>query len=585
MSDICKAQVGDACSVTSDVAFGWSSIDWKRVEQNVRCLQIRIAKATREKKWRRVKALQRFLTRSFGGRAMAVRRVTENTGKRTPGVDGELWSTPQSKWDAIQILKRDGYKPSPLRRVYIPKANGKKRPLGIPTMKDRGMQALYLLALAPVAETTADPNSYGFRIARGTHDAIGQVKNLLDKKGSAQWVLEGDILGCFDHISHSWLEAHVPMDRGMLVKWLKAGVMEHGQFSPTKAGTPQGGIISPTLANLALDGLEEILANKFGGRDRLHKHHKRNKVSLVRYADDFIITGSSKELLETDVKPVVEAFLAERGLVLSPDKTVITRSDQGFDFLGWTVRRFGKGNRTTVLVKPSKKNIKAFLEKCRMVFHEMRAHAQSKVIWKLNPILRGWANYHRSEASARTFHDVDHELYKMQWRWACRRHSEKSGPWIKDKYFKARDRNNWVFAGRGLDDRGVLRDAALLECQDVKIKRHTKIKMDANPFDPAWDAYFKDRQLERLLAKHQKKSQEARLLKRQKGLCAHCGQALTAETGYHKHHVIPKTADGTDRDQNLIMIHPVCHIAHHVHHPAPRSVAGRQTQVWRLRKA
>ena len=286
MSDICKAQMGDACSVTSDVAFNWSSIDWKRVEQNVRCLQIRIAKATREKKWRKVKALQRFLTRSFGGRAMAVRRATENTGKRTPGVDGDLWSEPQTKWDAISNLSRDGYKPSPLKRVCIPKTNGKKRPLGIPTMKDRAQQALYLLALAPVAETTGDPNSYGFRIARSTHDAIGQVKNLLDKKGSAQWVLEGDIKGCFDHISHSWLETHVPMDRGMLVKWLKAGVMEYGQFSPTLAGTPQGGIISPTLANLALDGLEDVLANRFGGRDRRHKQHARNKVSLVRYADD-----------------------------------------------------------------------------------------------------------------------------------------------------------------------------------------------------------------------------------------------------------------------------------------------------------
>ena len=506
---------------------------------------------------------------------MAVRRVTENAGKRTPGVDGELWDSPQTKWDAIHVLKREGYKPSPLRRVYIPKANGKKRPLGIPTMKDRAMQALYLLALAPVAETKADKNSYGFRIGRATHDAIAQVKNLLDKDGSADWVLEGDIKSCFDQISHSWLEDHVLMDKVVLQKWLKAGVMDQGKLQATIAGTPQGGIISPTLANLALDGLEEVLANRFGGRDRLHKHHKRNKVSLVRYADDFIITGSSKELLEDEVKPVVEAFMAERGLVLSPEKTVITHIDQGFDFLGWTVRRFGKGNRAKVLVQPSKKNVKVFLEKCRVVFREMRADAQAKVIWKLNPILRGWTNYHRTEVSARVFHYVDHELFKMEWRWAKRRHSEKGGHWIKNKYFKIRGRNRWLFAGHGLDDRGVWRGAALYVCDEVKIRRHKKVKMDANPFDPAWDAYFENRHRERLLAKHRERSQGARLLKRQGGRCTHCGQLLTVETGYHKHHVIPRSAGGTDEDSNLELIHLVCHQAHHVHHPAPRSVAGR----------
>ena len=575
MSDTVNAQPGDACSVASDVGFGWSSIDWKRVEQNVRRLQIRIAKATREGKPREVKALQRFLTRSFGGRALAVRRVTENAGNRTPGVDGELWDSPQTKWDAIHDLNRQGYKPSPLRRVYIPKANGKKRPLGIPTMKDRAMQALYLLALAPVAETKADKNSYGFRIGRATHDAITQVKNLLDKEGTADWVLEGDIKSCFDQISHAWLLDHVCMDKVMLQKWLNAGVMEFGKFQPTLAGTPQGGIISPTLANLALDGLEDLLANKFGGRDRLHKHHKRNKVSLVRYADDFLITGSSKELLEDEVKPVVEAFMAERGLVLSPEKTVITHIDQGFDFLGWTVRRFWEGNHSTVLVQPSKKNVEAFLEKCRSVFHEMRAHAQAKVIWKLNPMIRGWSNYHRSEASKRTFYRVDHELFQLQWRWAKRRHPEKRAKWIKGRYFKKRGRHNWIFAGRGLDDRGVWKDAALLLCSEVKIQRHKKVKMDANPFDPSWDVYFENRHRERLLAKHQMASQNARLLKRQQGKCAHCGQPLTVETGYHVHHVVPKVQGGTDLDDNLVVIHPVCHQAHHVHHPATRSVAGQ----------
>jgi len=187
----------------------------------------------------------------------------------------------------------------------------------------------------------------------------------------------------------------------------------------------------------------------------------------------------------------------------------------------------------------------------------------------------GWTNYHKTEVSARVFHYVDHELFKMEWRWAKWRHPEKRGPWIKEKYFKTRGRNRWLFAGRGLDDRGVWRDAALFVCDEVKIRRHHKVKMDANPFDPSWDAYFENRHLERLLAKHQEKSQRVRLLKRQKGQCAHCGQPLTIETGYHVHHVVPWSEGGTDLDDNLVVIHPVCHQAHHVHHPASRSVAGR----------
>jgi RNA-directed DNA polymerase len=223
----------------------WDAINWRRVERNVREMQIRIAKATQDRDWRRVKALQRSLTRSWSAKASAVRRVTENRGKKTAGVDRVLWDSPETRWEAIGKLKRRGYRPMPLRRVYIPKANGKERPLGIPTMLDRAMQALYLLALEPVSEGTSDPNSYGFRINRSTADAMSQLFLNLSKKASAQWILEGDIKGCFDHISHDWLESNVLMDRAILRKWLKAGVVFQGQFQATEAGTPQGGIITP----------------------------------------------------------------------------------------------------------------------------------------------------------------------------------------------------------------------------------------------------------------------------------------------------------------------------------------------------
>lgn len=310
-------------SVTADSATArdvsnWNQIHWPSVHERVRRLQTRIAQATRDQNWRRVKALQRFLVNSFSAKTLAVKRVSENDGKRTPGVDGETWTTPEAKWQAIQRLGSRGLRPQPLRRVYIPKRGSTKmRPLGIPTMTIRAQQALYLLGLEPVAETRADPHSYGFRRCRGTQDAIERVFKLLAQKGSAPWILEGDIKGCFDNFGHGWLESHIPMDRKVLRDWLKAGYVESRKLFPTEAGTPQGGVASPMIANIALDGLEAVLAERFGQpRSAL----ERNRVRLVRFADDFIITGNSKELLEHEVKPCVEAFLAARGLELSKER-------------------------------------------------------------------------------------------------------------------------------------------------------------------------------------------------------------------------------------------------------------------------
>src|SRR5882757_310151 len=326
------AQAGSAASRGVNE---WDQILWPLVDGRVRGLQTRIAKATREQDWRRVKALQRFLVNSFSAKVLAVKRVSENDGKRTPGVDGEIWSTPEAKWQAIQRLGSRGLRPQPLRRVYIPKrGSDKMRPLGIPAMIIRAQQALHLQGLEPVAETRADPHSYGFRRNRGTQDAIARVFNLLARKASAPWVLEGDIKGCFDNFGHGWLEKHIPMDKKVLSGWLKAGYVESGKLFPTEAGTPQGGIASPTIANIALDGLEAVLAERFG---QTKYAFNKFRVRLVRYADDFIITGNSKELLEKEVKPCVESFLGERGLQLSQEKTNITHISEGFDFLGQNV--------------------------------------------------------------------------------------------------------------------------------------------------------------------------------------------------------------------------------------------------------
>src|SRR5579859_4781946 len=328
----------------------WKAINWPSIRQQVGGLQMRIAKATQAGRHRKARALQWLLTHSKGAKLLAVHRVTTNRGAKTPGVDNVIWRTDRQKLQAAINLKRHGYRPRPLRRHYIPKSNGKLRPLSIPTLHDRAMQALYALALAPIAETLADKNSYGFREGRRCADALEQCFTCLAQKVSAQWVLEGDIKACFDEISHDWLLRHVPMDQQMLKAWLKAGYWEKNQLFPTNAGTPQGGLISPILANLTLDGMEAVV--KAMGK-------QKDKVHFIRYADDFVVTGASKEILEQKVKPALTAFLSERGLLLSEQKTVLSHINEGFDFLGHTVRKYGD----TLLITPAKSKLEAMRKK------------------------------------------------------------------------------------------------------------------------------------------------------------------------------------------------------------------------------
>ena len=294
---------------------------------------MRIAKAIRAGKYGKAKALSWLLTHSRSAKLLAVKRVTENKGAKTPGVDNVRWRTDRQKYAAVQNLKRRGYRPLPLRRHYIPKKNGKLRPLSIPAMRYRAMQALHALALKPIAETVGDRNSYGFREGRSCADAIGQCFCALAKSYAPVWVLEGDIKSCFDRISHQWLLANIPMDARILRQWLEAGYWEKGRLFPTREGTPQGGIISPLLANLTLDGMEKAI------RSRIKPRH--DQVNFIRYADDFVVTARTKETLETMVKPAVVAFLAERGLELSEQKTTITHIQTGFNFLGQNVRKYG----------------------------------------------------------------------------------------------------------------------------------------------------------------------------------------------------------------------------------------------------
>jgi RNA-directed DNA polymerase len=546
-----------AVGAVSREAAEWYAIDWQAINRNVRRLQVRIVQATKESRWGKVRALQRLLTHSYSGKVLAVRRVTENNGKATPGVDQEIWDTPEKKRQAVHALKRRGYRSQPLRRVYIPKSDGKTmRPLGIPTMKDRAQQALYLLALAPVVQTTADKNSYGFRQQRSCADAMVQCFLAL-RSANTQWILEGDIKSCFDKISHDWLLAHVPIDRAILQKWLKSGYMEKYVLHETTDGTPQGGIISPALANCALDGLERLLQEKYPAGKRLKSlGGAKPCVNLVRYADDFVITSKSKELLEGEIKPLVEQFLQERGLELSPTKTVITHVERGFDFLGQNVRRYSNGK---LLIKPSKKNVGTFLEGIRRIIKAAHGVSAADLIDQLNPKIRGWANYHRHVVSKHTFGHVDRNIFSSLWQWARRRHPNKSPRWFKPKYFDRRGNRDWSFFGETCDDDGRPNKVWLYYAKSTPIKRHVKVKGEAHPYDPTYETYFEEREGAHMLETFRGTRTLRYLWYEQRGLCTQCNTKITRITGWRLHYCVPRVKGGSTGATNCVLLHPECH--------------------------
>ena len=455
----------------------WNATDWRKVKAQVRRLQMRIAKAVREGRRNKARALQWLLTHSLYAKLLATLRVSTGKGAKTPGTDGVIWNTPARKMNGALSLRRRGCKASPLRRIEIPKKNGRKRPLGIPTMRDRAMQALYLPAPEPAAETTADGNSHGFRPYRACRDAVGQCFCALGKSYSPKWILEADIKACFDGISHDWLMKNIPVDKRMLRQWPECGFVQKGKLFRTRAGTPQGGVISPVLANMTLDGLEQAVRKSCPCR---------RKVNFVRYADDFIVTADCEELPEKNVMSAINEFPEPRGLLLSAEKTKIVRIEQGFDFLGQNLRKY----RNKLIIKPPKDNAKSFLGKVRKQIRSCHGRKCEDMIRKLNPVIRGWSNYHKNIQAAEAFSRADTVIFQSLWRWCKRRHPNKNAGWIKNRYFNHPKGLFSCKVGKGRRKGKII---TLIRASQTKLVRYIKIRGKSNPYDKTQEDCLKMR--------------------------------------------------------------------------------------------
>jgi len=476
---------------------------------------------------------------------LAVKRVTENKGKRTAGIDGIVWQTPSQKMHAVETIANwKGYHPKALKRIRIPKPRtDQTRPLSIPTMDDRARQALHMLALQPIAETLADKNSYGFRSKRSCADAINQIFKIFRLKGSSQWVLEGDIKGFFDNIRFDWILENIPMNKHVLKAWLECGYLEDGKHFPTTDGVPQGGIISPIIGNMVLDGLEKVVCKG-------SKYKKVNGIHFVRYADDFIVTAKRRELLEDEIIPKINAFLKSRGVQLSEQKTRITHISEGFDFLGQTIRKFPEKENQLgkIQIEPSKRSIQSIKHKIKILCKSSGQLTQADLINRLNPVLRGWANYHRHNICGKVFSQIDSFVWWRLIRWGKRRHPQKSMVWIGRRYFKNTQNGDWTFHDKGTGKR------LIHLTRDIPRFRHIKIKGEANPFDPDWREYFKNREIK--LKMKSSGNYLGKLLKQQGGLCSHCHQLIHTEDRTHLHHIDGDKAN--KRMVNVILLHKNC---------------------------
>ena len=505
-----------------DPVFDWDAVDWRACGQEVRRLRQRIFKATREQDWAKVRSLQKLMLRSRSNTLLSVRQATQrNAGRKTAGVDGQVALTSRARAQVAEQVRQgiSSWKPLPVRRVYIPKAQGKQRSLGIPVILDRCHQARVRNALEPEWEARFEPRSYGFRPGRSCHDAIEILYNTLRGKISGRvWILDADLKAAFDKIDHSHLLSMLGdfPGRDLIAGWLKAGVFEAGKgFAPTEEGTPQGGVISPLLMNVALHGLEEAAGVRYRTEPSVAGKTVPGTPVLVRFADDFVACCYSRQQAE-EVRERLAGWLAQRGLSFNEDKTAIVPLADGFDFLGFSLRGYPNGK---LLIKPSQKAVRRIRERLAAEMRSLRGSNAMAVIARLAPIVRGWAAYYRGVVSARVFNSLDAYLWHLTWRWARRSHSGKPRKWIAARYFgqfsKSRS-DRWVFGDR---DSG----AYLVKFSWTNIVRHTLVKGGASPDDPELAEYWANR---RRRVKPPLDGYTLRLLTRQNARCLLCGDHL-----------------------------------------------------------
>jgi RNA-directed DNA polymerase len=507
----------------------WDAIYWRLHEENVARLRRRIFKATREQDWAKVRSLQKMMLRSWSNTLVSVRQVTQrNTGRRTAGVDGQVALSSQARMEvAVQVHRTlSCWDPLPVRRVYIPKASGKQRPLGIPVIMDRCHQARVRNALEPEWEARFEPRSYGFRPGRSCADAIGSLYSTLKgPRAKRVWILDADLSAAFDKIDHSRLLDAIGSfpARGMIGRWLKAGVVEKGLLTPTEQGSPQGGVISPLLMNVALHGLEEAAGVRYRTSGVHAGEAVPNTPILVRYADDLVACCYSQQQAE-QVKAQLPVWLAPRGLVFNEDKTRIVHLAEGFDFLGFNVRRYRDGK---LLIKPSTAAVRRLRERLSDEMRSLRGSNATAVIARLNPIARGWAAYYRGVVASRIFTALDHHMWRLAYKWARRSHPKKPKKWIVRRYFgrfnKFRN-DRWVFGDRrNVNDRGD--PYYLVKFSWTNIVRHQLVTGGASPDDPDLSDYWAKR---RQRVKPPLDDYNLRLLTRQDGHCPLCGEHLLA---------------------------------------------------------